>query len=439
MTNQNAALRRQMIGSLTEDDLRGLCFDYFPNIYAELTTGMTMSRMVELLLQWCVRNGRFQDLRVALHQINPHVFPQMDLVDFEKDQQIPIQMAFAEQFTAAITPPFARSRIPITKIEIEVRHIQEKMYGLLTPLWLFVSLSLIVFLVLIVVLITLPLPNITQLSLAQGFGDRPASVEQSQPIQPLTASQQVTDPLQMVTESDQPPQNPKLGTTWLRPQDNMQMVFVPVSQNYLDSASTNNDTPFATSRLQFGFWIDQTEVSNQQYDQCVAAGHCDVSALADIADYHKPTYPVVGVSWFDALAYCEWVDAQLPTNLQWDHAVSGFENSPYPWGEAEPTCDLAQYNDCQIGLMPVGSKPDGQSWAGAYDLAGNVWEWVQADVGETAVAQPHNPVKPNSQPLRGGGWNADSSQLLNSIRKNENPHNWLDHLGFRCVYSDLSP
>lgn len=446
MTNQNAALRRQMIGSLTEDDLRGLCLDYFPNIYADLTTGMTMSRMVELLLNGCARNGRYHDLRAALHRINPLAFPHVDPNESESTRLNTVQSDLVEQFTAVITPPFAHSRIPITKIEVEVLPIQEKVNSLLTslwlltPLWTLVSLCLIVLLVFIVVLLTSSLPgvvNVTRLPMVQAVTSTFSNPDQSSPNPTLTAVQQSSAALQRIEEPAQLPKNPQLGARWLRPQDHMQMVYVPVNPPQLGNTSPQFNLTVVSPNLTYGFWLDQTEVSNQQYDLCVALGFCNESALAANADYHNPTYPVVGVSWFDATAYCTWVAGQLPTVSQWTHAAAGFQNSTFPWGEAEPTCDLAQFNDCEIGLASVGSKPDGQSWAGAYDLAGNVWEWVQADGGETAVDPPRD--TPHVQMLRGGGWNSDPRQMQNSVRKFENPNNWLDHLGFRCVYPNLSP
>lgn len=75
MKPSDAQLRPLIIEKLSEDQIRAICFDYFPPVYDDLTRGMTKGHMVELLVGYCRRNGQITTLRTALHQTNPHVFP----------------------------------------------------------------------------------------------------------------------------------------------------------------------------------------------------------------------------------------------------------------------------------------------------------------------------------------------------------------------------
>jgi serine/threonine-protein kinase len=165
-----------------------------------------------------------------------------------------------------------------------------------------------------------------------------------------------------------------------------------------------------------GFWIDQTEVTNAQYRQCVEAGDCDPppnSSSSTRDFYHGNStyddYPVIYVSWHQANAYCEWAGTRLPTEAEWEYAARGTDGWEYPWGNAVPDATLLNYNGNVGDTTAVGSYPDGASWCGALDMAGNVWEWV-ADwyASDYYRRSPsHNPTGPSSgeyRVLRGGAW-----------------------------------
>jgi formylglycine-generating enzyme required for sulfatase activity len=98
------------------------------------------------------------------------------------------------------------------------------------------------------------------------------------------------------------------------------------------------ENPQHTVRLD-GFWLDQTEVTNAQYRLCVEAGVCQESLTCKkgeptYADESYVDHPVVCVSWQEAQAYCDWADARLPTEAQWEYAYRGDKSLIYPWGDS---------------------------------------------------------------------------------------------------------
>lgn len=131
------------------------------------------------------------------------------------------------------------------------------------------------------------------------------------------------------------------------------------------------------------FLVAETEVTNEQYRDFVKA-----------SGYKPPEHwkggefppgaalePVTGVSWNDAVAYCKWLsheigaEARLPTEAEWEAAARGREDRKYPWGNDwdERAADCMEAGG---RVRAVKSFPAGKSPAGAYDMAGNVWEWT---------------------------------------------------------------
>lgn len=189
-----------------------------------------------------------------------------------------------------------------------------------------------------------------------------------------------------------------------------------------------------------GYWIDRTEVSNGQYRRCVDDSACDVPRYWDepvFRRFRADNLPVVGVDWDDALAYCTWAGARLPTEAEWEYAAAGPEAHRYPWGNDEPTCDRAQWAMCGGEALPVGSLPAGASWVGALDLAGNVWEWV-ADWYRLYSPDPQtNPTGPETgyeRVMRGGVWSSMPFQITATSRFYWWPDARSIKIGFRCAY-----
>ena len=139
-----------------------------------------------------------------------------------------------------------------------------------------------------------------------------------------------------------------VGPTMISEKDGMELLPVPAgeflmgSDPAVDKDAQDDEKPQHTVYLDT-FWIDKTEVTNAQYQTCVSAGACSQSEYADDSHFNAPNQPVVGVSWNDATAYCEWAGRRLPTEAEWEKAARGTDGRIYPWGNDAPTCELAQY------------------------------------------------------------------------------------------------
>lgn len=241
----------------------------------------------------------------------------------------------------------------------------------------------------------------------------------------------------------------KVGDTWTRPSDGMLMVYVPAGEFQMGSEEGSGDELPVHSVLLDGFWIDQTEVSNSQYQGCVAAKRCDPPAQnkSDTRDLYYGSsdyndYPVIYVSWHQAGTYCEWAGARLPTEAEWEYAARGSNGHTYSWGNIAPDCDRANYGGkdgrCVKDTITVGSYAAGASWCQALDMTGNVLEWV-ADWYQDdyyRISPPSNPPGPDSgkyKVVRGGSWLNHWHTIRAANRSIYFPSVQDDVLGFRCV------
>ena len=233
---------------------------------------------------------------------------------------------------------------------------------------------------------------------------------------------------------------PQAGATWTRPADDMVMLYAPAGEFQMGSNDGGADEkPVHTVALD-AFWLDRTEVSNTQYDRCVQAGTCAPSRYEDDARYNGEDQPVVGVSWEDAVTYCEWAEARLPTEAEWEYAARGPDGLVYPWGNEFDGKRLNSKgeDDGYERLAPVGSYPEGASWCGALDMAGNVYEWVADWKGDYPSRQQANPTGPTSgryRVLRGGSWGNTFFRVRCASRDGLNPVAWNNYRGFRCARS----
>ncbi len=200
------------------------------------------------------------------------------------------------------------------------------------------------------------------------------------------------------------------------------------------------------------FWIMQTEVTNAQYERCVAAKVC-IKPNNDIWDKAEfKEYPVVNVDWNQANEYAKWVGGRLPTEAEWEKAARGSQGRVYPWGNqwdgnrlnyCNEGCNYewkdSTVNDGYARTAPVGSYPQGASPYGALDMAGNVWEWV-ADwydseyYGKSPLKNPQGPITGVYHLARGGSWFNTYWDVRSSGRNDWfNDDLRYDVVGFRVV------
>jgi len=233
----------------------------------------------------------------------------------------------------------------------------------------------------------------------------------------------------------------------------MELVYIPAGEFQMGCDLAHNgvydcskdELPLHTVYLD-AYYIDKTEVTNVQYEQCVADGACDApggtGSYSRSAYYRDSSYannPVIYVSWQNASDYCVWAGRELPTEAQWEKAARGEIVRAYPWGDDSPTCDLVNGMSCENDTTAVGSYPDGASLYGVMDMAGNVWEWVSDWYSGTYYSSLErfiNPVGPStgtSKVVRGGSFSDGGNYLRSALRVYVKPADWVYDVGFRCA------
>ncbi len=190
-----------------------------------------------------------------------------------------------------------------------------------------------------------------------------------------------------------------------------------------------------------GFFIDTYEVTNAAYTKCVEAGKCRRARYWRDKRVNQPTHPVVAVGWKDAVAYCRWQKKRLPTEAEWEKAARGTDAREYPWGNDFRIDQVNMHHDKDgwPTTAPVGSYPQNVSPYGAYDMAGNAWEWT-ADYWSPLYYRwsdkkdPKGPEKGVKRVMRGGSWLYDVPFFVN-LHNRSPGRPWIrkDAVGFRCA------
>lgn len=241
--------------------------------------------------------------------------------------------------------------------------------------------------------------------------------------------------------------------------------------------NTADDEPAHTVFLD-AYWIDRTEVTIAQYKKCVASGACAEVAPQPghnseeyLPIYNNPDYsghPVAYVDWEMASAYCAWAERRLPTEAEWEKAARGADGRMFPWGnfqttahvnlpplgctndiasspyhpegQAEPFCALPQPGDW---TTKAGEFPEGASPFGAFDMGGNVSEWVSDWYSPSwyASSPASNPAGPETGTVhvyRGSNFtaNPNDGELFITLRSHGSEvekQNYWSSLGFRCA------
>ncbi|PIQ97017.1 MAG: hypothetical protein COV67_06560 [Nitrospinae bacterium CG11_big_fil_rev_8_21_14_0_20_56_8] len=227
--------------------------------------------------------------------------------------------------------------------------------------------------------------------------------------------------------------------------DAREMVLIPEGVFTRGSEDGDYDEKPQQEIYLDAFFIDKYEVTVESYAQFRnAANYAEPSFPFFPGDSKElletPNYPVVGVSWLDAVNYCKWGGKRLPTEAEWEKAARGSHGLIYPWGNKflekrsniNGTADGFQY------LAPVGSFPMGRSMYGIYDMSGNVAEWVhdwydQFYYNESPMMNPEGPDAKSNHVFRGGSWDSRKVDSRAAKRFAATPGRKDSILGFRCA------
>jgi formylglycine-generating enzyme required for sulfatase activity len=184
----------------------------------------------------------------------------------------------------------------------------------------------------------------------------------------------------------------------------------------------------------FESWLEEIAPTGKIFDQ---------PEYWDDSRFNDPARPVVGLTWFEARAYCAWLSAQtgkaygLPTEAEWEAAARGPEGRAYAYG---PDYNVERCNTFETHIRrttPVGVFPGGATPAGIYDLSGNVWEWT------TTAYRPYrydsddrreDPADADARRVvRGGSWRGDRLSARAACRSDYHPYSRSYLVGFRVV------
>jgi len=219
-------------------------------------------------------------------------------------------------------------------------------------------------------------------------------------------------------------------------EDQISQYFLLMDQRGL----YEDEQPAHLQCIQEPFWIDMYEVSNGFY-----------GSYGWFTDNDQPRE---SVTWFEANDHCQSREARLPTEVEWEYAARGPNNLLFPWGNTFDGnrlnfCDFncqnpgsdPSYDDGYADTAPIYSFPQGASWVGTLNMAGNVWEWVSTILSP----YPYNPddgrevsgeQDPMSMRMVRGGGRLDPSYVVRTANRNERMSIRYDtRFGIRCARS----
>ncbi|WP_320775599.1 SUMF1/EgtB/PvdO family nonheme iron enzyme [Streptomyces sp. CRN 30] len=273
-----------------------------------------------------------------------------------------------------------------------------------------------------------------------------------------------------------------------RKRDLRDAVLVPAGPFIAGSDATevgpfqmdSSDNPLRVVKLS-SFWIDRTAVTNARYNEFLADtrgtrefAHPDQPVDKDHTPAHRrdprfnePSFPVVGIDWYDAWSFAKWAGGRLPSEDEWEKAARGTDGRRYPWGDTwDPAraryvssaygCgdppDLRALEDLLVTttldrprrpVVAADALPAGAGPYGTLNMAGNVWEMTRTNFFSGSDMAPFFRGRRSSEfmnrpeafhVLRGGTWTSPPVCLTTFYRGKDLLTDRHNEVGFRCVY-----
>lgn len=241
----------------------------------------------------------------------------------------------------------------------------------------------------------------------------------------------------------------------------MDWCWVPGGKFQMGGSDYDSEKPIHDAHVD-GFWLARYPVTNAQYRLFMEAGGYDKQKLWTAEGWQarqkekwtEPRYwgnakwnggqqPVVGVRWYEAVAFCAWAadttgeKVRLPTEAEWEKGARGTDGRPFPWGKAEPDAKLCNFNGNIGQTTSVGQySPQGDSPYGGADMSGNVREWCHSKYAAYPYQAGDGRNDENGtdvRVVRGGSWNVDRSILRCATRYRLTPLYRSLYVGFRCA------
>lgn len=240
-------------------------------------------------------------------------------------------------------------------------------------------------------------------------------------------------------------------------------VYVPAAPFQMGSNDDDDEKPIHTMHVD-AFWLGKTPVTNAQFRLFIESSGYTNQALWTTtgwqwrtsqkitqpgywtdSKWNTPQQPVVGVSWYEVVAYTAWLTQatgqaiRLPTEAEWEKGARGTDGRKYPWGNEAPDKSRCNFNNDEGKTTPAGSYSAGASPYGALDMAGNVWEWTATKW--VANYENYSNVADNDKEgdamrtLRGGSWDYDSLFVRSADRDWLFPYYRGSGGGFRLVFA----
>jgi formylglycine-generating enzyme required for sulfatase activity len=195
-------------------------------------------------------------------------------------------------------------------------------------------------------------------------------------------------------------------------------------------------------------WLARDDAATEGLEPWQRRQHKDRPEFWDAEQFGmaRPNYPVVGITWYEATAFCRWLTLtladgytyRLPSEAEWEYAARGTTRRTYAWGDQESDGERANFDQIFKGTSAVGCFPAGATPDGLLDMSGNVWEWIRSAYRPYPY-DPSDGRESGGNPAQkrftvcGGSWDYPSLYLRAADRNNYTPDRRSVALGFRLA------